>query len=297
MEINKLFISAIMGKSPEVTEGHVKVFTDGWDFIVYVVDDLEAFRVPRRDDYARKLPAEVAFLKEFSILSPVSVPRLSLNYLPDGTPFATYKFIAGVPFSPELRGKFSENEMMVIARQMGEFLSILHSFPNQKARGFGIVEKDVYRSSCEKMEKVKKTVYPFLSEYERKWMENKFNGFLQIIKQQSPEKRLIHSDILPEHMIVDLETHRLNGIIDFGDLEIADPALDFVFFARYGRKFLETAYDCYSLPQDDYFEERRKFYEDYLFIADLEHAIEKQEMKRIKLYKCQLSNRIGKMGE
>ena len=41
---------------------------------------------------------------------------------------------------------------------------------------------------------------------------------------------VIHSDIMPEHIIVNPKTHTLSGIIDFGDIEIGDPAYDFAFW-------------------------------------------------------------------
>jgi len=47
--------------------------------------------------------------------------------------------------------------------------------------------------------------------------------------------------MMPEHIIVEPETHKLNDIIDFGDMIIADPAYDFTFLRKYGQKFLETA--------------------------------------------------------
>ena len=97
---------------------------------------------------------------------------------------------------------------------------------------------------------------------------------------------------MPEHIIVDPTTHKLSGIIDFGDMEIADSAYDFTFLRKYGQNFLDIAYDSYKLDRDETFEKRRQFYEDRLVVTNLEHSIGLQDKQKIELHKNQLTDYI-----
>ena len=43
----------------------------------------------------------------------------------------------------------------------------------------------------------------------------------------SPPMVLVHGDIAPQNLLVSPKTAQLNGIVDWGDAEWADPAVDF----------------------------------------------------------------------
>jgi aminoglycoside phosphotransferase (APT) family kinase protein len=43
----------------------------------------------------------------------------------------------------------------------------------------------------------------------------------------SPPMVLVHGDIAPQNLLVSQKTAQLNGIVDWGDAEWADPAVDF----------------------------------------------------------------------
>jgi len=94
---------------------------------------------------------------------------------------------------------------------------------------------------------------------------------------------------MPEHITVNPKTHTHTGIIDFGDVEIGDPAYDFAFLAKYGKDFLNWVYETYGLSKDPAFEIRRKFYRDRLAITNLEHSIELNDHRTIAKHKIELS--------
>lgn len=274
--------------NPGIKEEDITVFDDGWDYIVCVVRDSQTFRFPRRDDYSKTLPREVGFLKEFSKQSPVQVPELALSKMPSGYPYVTYSFIPGVQFKRDLAQSFTTEERHNIAKQIGHFLSVFHSFPIEKAKQFGFEELDSVKSWSDRLNKIKRVVYPHISVIEQEWITDLFTNYLKILSSIHFDYTLTHSDIMPEHIIVDSQTHKLVGIIDFGDVCITDPAYDFTFLNKYGRDFLNAAYDNYKLTRDEGFEQRRKFYEDRLVVTNLEHSLELKNKKNIELHKKQL---------
>jgi aminoglycoside phosphotransferase (APT) family kinase protein len=71
------------------------------------------------------------------------------------------------------------------------------------------------------------------------------------------ERRFIHDDICPDHLLVDPETGRLTAIIDFGDAIAGDPVHDFVGLIGVGGwAFVADALAAYDLPLDQSFTER-----------------------------------------
>src|SRR5581483_187306 len=50
---------------------------------------------------------------------------------------------------------------------------------------------------------------------------------------------LLHADLKPEHILCDLESGYITGIIDWGDISIGDPDYDFTCFSLYyGQSFV-----------------------------------------------------------
>ncbi len=288
-----IFLRIVNKKFPNIDNKKIQIFDDGWDYIVIVVDNKVAFRFPRREDYAKTLPIEVNFLEQFTKISPISVPRLA--YKKDGKTgisYVTYRFIPGVQFTKSISNTFSKEELLTVAQQIGTFLTTVHTFPVEKARRLGIQRIDSLDSWNKRLTKIKKEVFPHISENEQQWIIKLFENFLKTIKIVPIKAVLTHSDIMPEHIIVDPKTHTLSGIIDFGDMCIADPAYDFTFLSRYGRDFLNEAYKKYNLPRDKAFKTRRQFYEDRLVVTNLEHSLELKDEKRITTHKKQLSEYI-----
>jgi macrolide phosphotransferase len=58
--------------------------------------------------------------------------------------------------------------------------------------------------------------------------------------------RLVHNDLWAEHILVDLRSGYVSGIIDWGDAAISDPAIDFAgLYTWYGESWLESVLESY----------------------------------------------------
>lgn len=286
-------LTIVNKRFPNIDNNKIQVFDDGWDYVVIVVNSELAFRFPRREDYAKTLPIEVNFLELFVDKSPVRVPKMT-NQKDEttGISYVSYRFIPGVQFTKSISSTFSKDELLAVAKQLGTFLAVIHSFPVEEAKQLGIQQIDSFDSWQKRLTKIKKEVFPHIDENEQKWIIVLFENFLETIAKTPIKSVLTHSDIMPEHIIVDPKTHTLSGIIDFGDILIADPAHDFTFLARYGQDFLNESYKSYALPRDQTFEKRRQFYEDRLAVTNLEHSLELRNRERIAIHKKQLSEYV-----
>lgn len=279
---------------PDIKDQQIRIFEDGHDHVVFVIDNQKAVRFPRRSDYAKKLPVEVAFLNNFGNQLPVTVPQLILRTDENGPPYVTYDFIPGVQFKKIVSDAFSKEELRRIAHQIGSFLGKLHSLPIGKAKDLGVEQVESLETWKNKLEKIRQTVFPHISKAEQDWSISIFENFFKTILAAPLPLTVIHSDIMPEHIVVNPKTHTLSGIIDFGDIEIGDPAYDFAFLAKYGNDFLNWAYETYSRPKDPAFEIRRQFYLDRLTLTNLEHSIEQNDKVMIERHRAELSSYISR---
>ena len=290
-----VFREIIQRLFPDIKDEQIQVFADGWDHVVFVIDGHKAVRFPRRSDYAKKLPVEVAFLNHFDSQSPISVPQLTLHTDGQTEPsYVTYDFIPGIQFKKSVSDTFSKQELRQIARQIGSFLDKLHSLSIRKAKDLGVKQVDSLETWKNKFEKIRQTVFPYISKDEQNWSISIFENFFKTVQTDPTPLTVIHSDIMPEHIIVNPKTHTLSGIIDFGDIEIGDPAYDFAFLAKYGKDFLNWAYETYNHPKDPAFEIRRQFYLDRLALTNLEHSIEQNDKAIVEKHKAELSGYISR---
>jgi aminoglycoside 2''-phosphotransferase len=129
-KLNK--ITAMLQQSLET----VQVHNDGDDFLVVEVNHAWMFRFPRNESARQALRCEMAFLPEFASRSPLPVPRYTFV----GEDVVGYRKIEGMPLTRSLFETLDDETRRVIARQIGEFLSALHTFPLNQARAMGLTE-------------------------------------------------------------------------------------------------------------------------------------------------------------
>lgn len=284
---------------PECKKNKIKFFNDGCDHYVFVLNDKHVFRFPRTKALGKKDYVENKFLKIFALDSSILVPQM-IGHFDEKTSikYQTYEFIKGMHLSKELAATLAEQELIIIATEMGRFLTKLHSFSLSQARDMGMDELDPIKYGDyfkEFLKKDKEIIFPLLSTDEQVWIEKLIKDFTDLTRDKPFEVKVTHFDMLPEHIIIDTETHKLNGIIDFS-LRIADPARDFTFFDRYGDIFLQTVYEKYDLSKDEYFDRRRKFYAGNLSVVNFYQSLERKDDKMIKIHLAQLKEYIKDHG-
>ena len=227
---------------PEFRGARVELLDEGWDFKVFEVDGRWLFRFPKREASVAKLNTECKLLPGLGEW--VSLPVPNYEYFcesPESSsrPFAGYRKLPGIA---------GDTSKMVdrngVARQLGVFLARLHTYPVDKAREAGVQEKrdlvahlrDRSREQLRKLDGL--NVDPGLL---RRYLENdtpvSFEGAAS----------LVHNDLWAEHILVDSRSDRVSGIIDWSDIVIGDPAIDFAcLYAWYGESWLENVLVHYT---------------------------------------------------
>jgi aminoglycoside phosphotransferase (APT) family kinase protein len=179
----------------------VRAIEDGYDFRVLVLDDTWVIRTPRREACAEMLAIEAELLPQLAPTLPVRVP--AFEHVGD---FAVYRYLEGTPLVDEEGG-------------VREFLTALHAFD---AGGLPVPRPDWLEMYNRHAEDFRKLIVPLLDVDERSRAEALF---AEIDTLTGFEPSLTHADLGPEHMLC--RDGRLVAVIDWGDVRVGDPALDY----------------------------------------------------------------------
>ncbi len=75
------------------------------------------------------------------------------------------------------------------------------------------------------------------------------------------QPRLVHGDLAPEHILCEPDGNAIYGVIDWGDAQLGDPALDFAgLFSLGGEALVDRTLSFYQGPVDETFRRRVRFY-------------------------------------
>jgi hypothetical protein len=178
---------------------------DGYDFQVAIVDDEWVFRFPRRSGVEEAVELEIAVLPTLAQALPVHVP--SFEFVSRHPLCVGYRLIHGQPLVDE------------DAEAVRAFLEALHA---QDSSGLPLERHDwveAYREQCAEFERL---VFPVVDNDRRAEAKRLF-GEVETLVDFTPS--LIHADLGPEHLLV--RDGRFTGVIDWGDMRVGDPALDY----------------------------------------------------------------------
>ena len=178
---------------------------DGFDFKVVVVEETWVVRIPRRDGVVAALETEIALLPLLAKALPVDVPRF--EHTSREPSFVVYRLIRGTPL-------VNEDGDGVRA-----FLNSLHALAVSTLPIEPVDWIESYRAQCGAFEEL---VFPLLNGPSRGKARALFD---EVDSLTGFAPALVHSDLGPEHMLV--RDGRLAGVIDWGDVRVGDPALDY----------------------------------------------------------------------
>lgn len=254
------YLNTIRDHFAEITYTNSTLITYGWDHNVVNLDDSLVFRFPKRKKQVPRFKAEVKLLEHLAPQMPVPVPEYV--YTPDDLSFGGYNLLSGTEMLPEIFNDLEENKRKAIAKQIGAFLSVLHSTPINLTKEAGFQEESggywwSQHHKRETLEKLKEKVFPKLSREDVEWVEHQFQEYLAL--SFSFDLTVIHSDLTADHILIDPVQGGVTGIIDFGDIEFSDPAIDFSGLWAYGNDFPEQTLSHYTGKVSNNFLERSKF--------------------------------------
>ena len=247
----------IHAQFPDVVTGDVRWLGEGYDSTAFAVNDQWVFRFPRRTDVEQQLLLEMRVLPRLARESPVAVPEFCFVGVPSELfprHFGGYPLIPGVPAMGDtaLDGRLDR-----VAPILGRFLSWLHAFDTADATRLGVPERDPTELICELQADAiadfdnLRTVSPDAPL--RRW--RRFLDEMPAPARPAPavpatatrapaagaKPVLVHGDLAAEHVLYDVASDRVTGVIDWSEIAISDAAVDLAALYHAGGEPFATA--------------------------------------------------------
>jgi aminoglycoside phosphotransferase (APT) family kinase protein len=203
---------------PELTVRTMEPFGDGWDTFSYLVNEDLVAQFARPTGWpAVTLDRLLLMLPEIAaeVSAPVPVPTFGSTEDP---PCIVYPIINGVPMDVAADGIWPE--------RLGRFLYDLHLMPPEyvafRSRPAEVVRAERRTDAAGKMAATRSILGSAIGGQ----LDALLTSFLDDDANWRFATCLTHSDIAPQHVLIG-DDGDLAGVIDWGDVEVGDPAGDF----------------------------------------------------------------------
>ncbi len=245
----------VRAQFPEIDAKKVGLLGEGWDSDAHEIDGRWVFRFAKRRDYDARWLKEVALLDAIAGRLPLPVPVYEFRGQPTaGFPyhFGGYAKLSG---RPAMDADLSASLLRQSAAQLGRFLECLHRFDPKTAIKLAVYGPD----ETDSLEQERRGALTNLKGLEREidsaLYERCRDFFLdpsRMPKEYEGPARLLHSDLLAEHILVEPQEGRVSGIIDWSDACAGDPANDFAgLWVWQGDAFVADAMKEYETAADE----------------------------------------------
>jgi len=237
---------------PELHFSHAALNARGEDHLVLVLDDRYVFRFPRYGHHPTGLKLELAVLR--AMQGRCALPMPDYRYVSPAGDFAGYEMIEGVELTPPRFATLTRPAQERVLEQTAGFLSALHTLPlNAVALELGGAPQ-AWPSGGSQAESAADGRARRLGPIARALPDlapSVDNFYDRFAARPAALERLTHSDVTCDHLLLAPSGDRLAGIIDFGDVELGDPAYDFAYLWSYGDWAPGFVFDRYSLRDQD----------------------------------------------
>ena len=200
------------------------------DNVVCLINGQLVFRFPKRQEAEQKLRMEFDLLPELAPTLPIPIPQYS--HIARAPSRAFPRVFAGYPL---LGGRLLTDYIPAIwdtpwwAPAVGAFVTALHRFSVARARQLGVpggTAEEWWRRYQNLFIEVQEKVYPLVTHRQQTTIRRYFADFLDNPRHFEWAPVLLHHDIYSGHILLDVASRRVTGILDFSDCDIGDPAVD-----------------------------------------------------------------------
>jgi aminoglycoside 2''-phosphotransferase len=234
------YVRQIRAHVPGLSFNQARLINTGFGHAVVILDEAWVFRFPRNERRRRVFCIELRLLEELRKRTPVALPDYR-HVAQDGL-FGAYPMIGGKELSPALFATLDRAMQENVMDQYAQVLGALHGLPAGFAAHEGLEERKPITSA---------SAHDWYFNVTRSYLGRKvdpallssMDRFYKGFRARPPfPARLINGDLDDNHLLLDGGTL---GIIDFGDIVVGDPALDFAMLHFYPEWVMPFVFDRY----------------------------------------------------
>ncbi|MDN4523158.1 phosphotransferase family protein [Fictibacillus fluitans] len=236
------YVTSIEEQCKDLTVETVHKLGEGWMSMVLKINEEWAFRFAKNQRASDDLDKEARILPSLSSCISAAVPRFKYyGRQKDGLAFAGYRLLPGEILMENSIHSFNEKERKEFIIHLSEFIKELRAFPVKQAKANGVPEQDLHSFYSRLQQEVEKDIFPLMNSSLQKYISSCFQDYLHHPRYAEYTPSPIHGDLSMDHLLIDPETFRITGVIDFGDLAISDPDFEYRYILEEcGKSFLQS---------------------------------------------------------
>ena len=216
----------IEAQFPILAPASVTPLGEGWDNVVFAVNDRWAFRFPRREVAVPFIASEARLLPELAPHLPLPIPVPHFAGVPGEDypwPFLGYTLLPG---SIAARAQLDTAARAAIAAPLAHFLRALHNLPVEFAQQCAVPLDEIARLDSARRAQATHARLNTLVERSVIKSRARLDAALAGAPAYAPTARqLIHGDLHAGQILIDTRG-AICGVIDWGDVHIGDPGTD-----------------------------------------------------------------------
>jgi len=220
-------LALIIEQLPFLKPKTIKLLGVGWDNTAYLINEKLIFRFPRRQIAVPLLTKEFHVLSKLAEFLPLKIPlpqwfgQAGLDY---PWPFLGYRMLEGKSACQFQLDAFSRSQLAV---PLAQALASLHAIPLSQELQSHLPENFMDKLNVSRLTPLITSQLAELYSLGLFQHNRLLLNFLAQAQDLKPGKRLtlVHGDLYVRHLLLDNE-QRLIGIIDWGDVHRACPAVD-----------------------------------------------------------------------
>jgi aminoglycoside phosphotransferase (APT) family kinase protein len=221
----------------------------GWDSYTYLINGTWIFQFPRPAAPPGWFAGQMRLIHRLKGRLPAPIPEP--EFISAAPMCMGYRRIEGTSVTRGMKGRWPE--------QLGAFLRCLHAVGTDQG-GLPPCSPSRWREINQGLiQEFRDRVVPLLSTEEKRSSEVLFAAFLEDQSWSGFSPVVVHRDLGPEHILV-TNDGRLAGVIDWGDAQLGDAAIDFSWLLFGSPAEGERALDAYGETSTPGFRRRALFY-------------------------------------
>jgi aminoglycoside 2''-phosphotransferase len=212
----------------------------GADSVAYLVDGEWVVRFPAVANAQATLRRELALLPALEGVLPLAIPVVEhVGRRDEQLVFAAYRTVPGAPLTAAGFNALPARAQDAALEDLAGFLDALHAFPVDTARQAGVAEQLLSGAYHPAQRDLPGRLRDLLPAADVARLDDMFARYEQDHQPERAPLALLHSDLKPEHVLYDTVTHRVTGVLDWGDVALGDPDFDLaVIGIFFGEEFL-----------------------------------------------------------